>query len=466
MRSLRARLLLVTLLVAGLAVLVTALLSRKVVTTELNRYVNTGPPVKLDPIADAVTAFLLAGGAPARIDSVLTARARNAGRALALVGPDNRITASSLPRFLGAEVRHGPDGRMQIRGAPDSPGAGLVLELVNPPQADVPFPDAGTHSHLVALPEPDRGLANPRPMLGRVSRGLWVAALIAFAVGALLMSVVSARMTGPIGALTHAARRMAAGDLTPRVTPRGDDEIAGLSRSFNAMAEALERSRALRRQMTHDVAHELRTPLTNLRAQIEAMQDGLLPSDGKSLASLHEEVTLLARLIDDLQQLAEAESGALRIEPVAAPVHDALSGAAAGFRARAAERGITLTVEAPDDLTARADPVRLGQILRNLLENAFTHTGSGGRVRLAAHRAGDHVEFAIEDSGSGIAPEHLPHVFERMWRADASRSRATGGAGLGLAIVKQLVEIQGGTVGAASEPGRGTRITFALPAAG
>jgi two-component system sensor histidine kinase BaeS len=465
MRSLRARLLLATVLVAAVAVLATALLSRRVVTTELSRFVGVGAPVALAPIADALTSHLLAAGTLAGADSVLMQQARAIRRALILVGPEGRVTATSQPRLRDARIDFGPEGRMRLTGAPGTDAAGMVLELIAPPQADIPFPDSDRHSHLVLLPESDRGLGNPRPMLQRVDRGLWLAALIAIAIGALLMGVLSARMTGPIAALTDAARRMQSGDLSPRVPPRGDDEIATLTRGFNAMADALERSTALRRQMTHDVAHELRAPLTNLRAQIEAIQDGLLAPDPQAMVSLHEEVTLLARLIDDLQQLAAAESGALRIEPVAASVADALAGAAAGFRARATEHGVTLGVDAPDGLTVHADPVRLGQILRNLLDNAFAHTGAGGRVRLAARRDGDHIRFEVEDSGSGIAPEHLPHIFERLYRADPSRSRATGGAGLGLAIVRQLVEIQGGTVGAASEPGRGTCISFALPAA-
>jgi signal transduction histidine kinase len=465
MNSLRTRLLLATILVAAVAVLATSLLSRRIVTTELNRFVTSGGPVALGPIAQALASHLLATGTIDGADSILAQHARAAHRALILIGPDGRVTASSLPRFQGARVEYLPGGRMRITGATGTMAAGLVFELVNPPQADVPWPDAERHSHLAALPESDRGPGNPQPMLRRVDRGLWLAALIAIGIGALLMGLLSARVTGPIVALTGAARRMQEGDLTPRVTPAGSDEIAQLTRSFNAMADALERARALRRQLTRDIAHELRSPLTTLRAQVEALQDGLLPPDAGSFASLHEEITLLARLIDDLQQLAEAESGALRLDPAAVAVRDALESAAAGFRARAAHEEIALAVDAPADLAVHADPVRLGQILRNLLDNAFAHTGRGGRVRLAAGPADGRVAFEIEDSGAGIAREHLPHVFERLYRADPARSRATGGAGLGLAIVKQLVEIQGGTASAASEPGRGTRISFSLPAA-
>jgi two-component system sensor histidine kinase BaeS len=318
---------------------------------------------------------------------------------------------------------------------------------------------------LLVLPEADVPQAGARPFQRTVDRGFVLGGLLAIAIGAALMGLLASRITGPIEALTSAVHKMEGGDLSPRVSVHGDDEVATLARAFNGMAGSLDRAQALRRQLTADVAHELRTPLANLRGQIEAIQDGLLAPDAAALASLHEEVAILARLVDDLQQLADAESGALRLEAIAVPVRAALENTAAGFQLDAAARTVTIDVDADAALTARVDPVRLGQILRNLVANALTHTPAGGRIRLTASREGATVAFAVEDTGTGIAPEHLPHVFERFYRADPSRTRATGGAGLGLAVVRQLVIAHGGTVAAASEPGRGTRMTFTLPAA-
>jgi signal transduction histidine kinase len=461
MGSLRVRLLLATVLVAAVAVLATALLSRRVVTSELNRYVFSRETVDFVPVTRALDQHRSQTGSYAGSESVLARFAGELGRGLLVADPEGRVIAASSPLFRGARVESAAAGHLRILA-----GAGMVLELKSPPQAVLNGAPGKPEARLIATPEPDHRATPPTPpLLRRVDRGLWLAALIAIALGTILMGFLTARMTGPIAALTAAAHRMQSGDLTPRVAAHGSDEIAGLARSFNAMADALQRSTAQRRQLTHDVAHELRTPLTNLRAQVEALQDGLLAPNAAALASLHEEVTLLARLIDDLQQLAEAESGTLRLATGPVAVRDALAGAAAGFQARAVEHGIELVVDAPADATAQADAVRLGQILRNLLDNSFAHTSRGGRIRLAARPDGSRVEFVVEDSGAGIAPEHLPHVFERLYRADPSRSRATGGAGLGLAIAKQMVEHQGGTIGAASEPGRGTRISFSLPAA-
>jgi two-component system sensor histidine kinase BaeS len=230
------------------------------------------------------------------------------------------------------------------------------------------------------------------------------------------------------------------------------------------MAESLSNTERQRRQLTSDVAHELRTPLTNLRAQIEAIEDGLARPDAAVLRSLHEEVILLARLADDLQELTLTESRALRLDREALPVAPALESAATALRARANERGVALSVEPAPGLVVDADPGRLAQVLRNLLENAVGHTPSGGVVTMSAHAEGARVAIEVSDTGDGIEPEHLPNVFERFYRADPSRSRASGGAGLGLAIVRSLVEAHGGEVRIASEIGRGTRVTLYFPA--
>jgi signal transduction histidine kinase len=257
------------------------------------------------------------------------------------------------------------------------------------------------------------------------------------------------------------------------VTIRSRDEIGELARAFNAMAGALEHNEALRRRLVADVAHELRTPLTNLRAQIEALEDGLEEPDGEALRSLHEETMLLARLTDDLQDLALAEAGRLPLHRERLDAGAALRAAAAAIRPRVAARDVAVAVEVADDTPAvEADAARVAQILRNLLENALAHTPQGGTIVLSAGPAAAPagaaapsaaVEIAVADSGPGIAAEHLPHLFDRFYRADASRTRGTGGSGLGLAIVRQLAELHGGSVRVESPPGRGARFTVTLP---
>jgi signal transduction histidine kinase len=269
-----------------------------------------------------------------------------------------------------------------------------------------------------------------------------------------------------VDALTAAVRRMGAGDLDQRVPVVADDEVGELARAFNAMAGNLARTEQLRRTMVADVAHELRTPLTNLRGYLEAIQDGVAPPDAEVIASLHEEAIHLSRLVDDLQDLALADAGQLPLERRPIAVADVVGPVTRLVAPRAAAAGVAVEADLQPGLPAvEADPLRARQIVHNLLGNAVRHTPAGGAVRVRARRAADGVEVTVADTGEGIPPEHLPHVFERFYRADRSRSRATGGAGIGLAVVKQLVEAHGGRVGVESTPGRGTTLRFTLPVA-
>jgi signal transduction histidine kinase len=264
--------------------------------------------------------------------------------------------------------------------------------------------------------------------------------------------------------LTAAVRRMEAGDLSQRVEITSRDEIGDLARAFNLMADGLARLEELRRQLVTDVAHELRTPLSNIRGYLEALQDGVVEPDRRIVDSLHEETMLLNRLVDDLQELSLAEAGQLRLDRHPVALADVVDRAVEAVRPRAAAKGVELQVDLPEDLPlVDVDPRRIGQVLRNLLDNGLTHTGPGGEIGIAARASGQWVEVSVRDTGTGIAAEDLPYVFDRFYRADRSRSRATGGAGLGLAIVKQLVEAHGGRVEVESEVGRGTEFTFTVP---
>jgi len=261
---------------------------------------------------------------------------------------------------------------------------------------------------------------------------------------------------------------MQQGDLTQRVEVRSHDEIGQLAQAFNAMADGLAQTEQLRRTMVADVAHELRTPLTNLRGYLETLRDGVAEPRRETIESLHEESVLLSHLVDDLQELSLSEAGGLTLRREPSDVGGLLRAAAAAVQSRALERGIQVELASLPELPlVDVDPQRVGQVLRNLLANALTYTAAGGRVRLtAAERNADLVNIEVSDTGCGIDPKHLPNVFERFYRADPSRARATGGAGIGLALVKQLVTAHGGTVGVVSTPGQGSRFSFTVPTAG
>jgi len=297
-----------------------------------------------------------------------------------------------------------------------------------------------------------------------VNRALLLIALAAGLVAALLILGLSRRILAPVEALTAVVRRMAAGDLDQRVAVTSRDELGELAHAFNTMADGLARLEMLRRNMVTDVAHELRTPLSNIRGYLEALRDGVLEPEPGLVNSLHEEALLLNRLVDDLQDLALAEAGRLRLEREPTDLAPVVAWALDRLRPQAAERQIALRVDLAESLPpVDADAGRVGQVLHNLLHNALLHTPADGEITVTAQVGGLWVQVGVRDTGVGIGPGDLPHVFERFYRADKSRSRATGGAGLGLAIARQLVEAHGGQIKVESQVGRGTQFTFTLP---
>jgi signal transduction histidine kinase len=290
---------------------------------------------------------------------------------------------------------------------------------------------------------------------------------VAGLVGLLLTYFLSRSILRPVDELTAAARAMEKGDLSQRVTVRSKGELGELANAFNAMAEGLTRLEQLRQNMVTDVAHELRTPLSNVRGYLEALRDGVVEPTAETIASVHEEAMLLNRLVDDLQELAMAEAGQLKLVRQPVDLKVVAEKAIQSLKAQAAEKDVIMEICLPDDLPlVEADAERLGQVLRNLLKNAIFNTPSGGKITIQARIVDSQVEVSVQDNGLGISAEHLPYVFERFYRVDQSRARSTGGAGLGLAIVKQLVEAQGGQVGIDSQVNIGTRITFTSPIAG
>jgi two-component system, OmpR family, sensor histidine kinase BaeS len=285
-------------------------------------------------------------------------------------------------------------------------------------------------------------------------------ALLAFAGTALL----SRRVLRPIASLTAAAGRLGRGDLASRVAVVGSDEVAELGRSFNRMADSLQRGEERQRRLVADVAHELRTPLANLRGYLEALKDGVIEPDPELFTSLHEEAVLQQRIVNDLQDLALAEAGTLAYHRTIIDLAEVLETTRAAHHAVAESAGVRLAVATPGPAQVYADPDRLRQVLGNLVTNAIRATSAGGSVTLSSAVDGTAVVVRVADTGTGIAPASLPSVFDRFWRADSARGRRTGGSGLGLSIARQIVTDHGGTITVASQLGVGTTFTITLPA--
>ncbi|MCK4274412.1 MAG: HAMP domain-containing protein [Dehalococcoidales bacterium] len=292
---------------------------------------------------------------------------------------------------------------------------------------------------------------------------LW-AGLLAVGIALLLTFILSRRILAPVKALSSAAREFGKGNFSRRVDSKGKGEVGELARSFNSMADNLEHTERLRRDMVADVAHELRTPLSNLRGYLEAIKDAVIKPDEATIHSLNEEASTLSRLIDDLQELSLADAGELKLIIQPEDVSRLIKETVTALQAKAAAKGLTISADLPDGLPeVNIDSHRIRQVLHNLLENAVAHTGQGGRITVTARHRDDKVYISVADTGEGIPADDLPMVFERFYRVDKSRARATGGSGLGLTIARRLVEAHGGTIDVESQPGQGSTFTFTLP---
>jgi len=290
---------------------------------------------------------------------------------------------------------------------------------------------------------------------------LIAAAIVAIVLAAAVSMAVGRRLARPLREIGAAARRIAAGDYASRVPRTGPEEITSLADSFNQMAEAIEAQERMRREFIANAAHELRTPLTNIQGYLEALRDDVVRAEPAAFDSLLEEAQRLVRLSRSLDTLAEGDAAgpaALVDVDVAASVRAAVELAQPSVLAA----GLSLAVDVPASLPARADPDGLAQVLSNLLQNAIRYTPAGGAVTVRASARPDDVLVAVVNTGPGIPAEDLPHVFERFYRVEKSRDASRGGAGIGLAIAKQIVEAAGGRVGAESGAGS-TRFWFTLP---
>lgn len=255
------------------------------------------------------------------------------------------------------------------------------------------------------------------------------------------------RFVHPLADVIYAAHAVANGDLQTRIPTRGPQDLRSLSNSFNEMASSLERSDRERRSMLADIAHELRTPLSVIRGRLEGIVDGIYSENGPQVSMALEQTYILGRLVEDLRLLTLAETRQLPFDKSNVDLGELIERVLSIFSAEAQEKGISLSFsQKSGNLIAFVDPQRIEQVISNLIENDLRYVPDGGKVWVTAGEIPGGVQIAVNDNGAGIPGEDLPYIFDRFWRKDKSRSRATGGTGLGLAIAKQLVEAQGGTI--------------------
>lgn len=300
--------------------------------------------------------------------------------------------------------------------------------------------------------------------LDATHRSLIWATLATLALAVILSFLLTKKVLTPLSQMTGITRKIATGDYTAQVRISSTDEVGELAIAFNQMAESLQRVEQLRKTMVIDVAHELRTPLTNIRGYIEALRDGVVAPSKETFESLHEEMLRLAKLVEDLLQLARADASRGTLHPQRINLQELVLQILDLIQPQFAAKGIVVEAELSNaEGQIMADPEKLSQVFRNLLQNAWQYTPDGGNVRVSAERLPGRIKIAFANTGDGIAEEDLPFIFERFYRGEKSRSREHGGAGIGLAIVKELVEAHRGEVGAENTPTE-TRVWFTLPA--
>jgi two-component system OmpR family sensor kinase/two-component system sensor histidine kinase BaeS len=442
------------LIVAASAVGVAALMANRITTRQFEIYVSQGKQARAERLAPEFAAYFARTGSWDGVDAWWAAlthdpsSGRGTGRGLGqgsgassdrllLADAGGRVILDSQDDLLGRQM---PDQELSV-GMPIEVGGDIVGTLVVAAEGTV-------HESLEA------------EFLNQVNRSLVWAGVAAGVVALVLGLVLARQLSAPIRDLTGAAHRLAGGEMT-QVQVRSDDEIGELGDAFNFMARSLAQQETLRRNLMADIAHELRTPLTVIRSDLEALLDGVYEPTPETLASLQEETLLLARLVDDLRALAQAEAGQLRLEREPLDLAELLGGVATGFELQARSQGQELRLDLPLDLpTVDADPQRVRQVTANLISNALRHAPDAGKVVISAQALPAQVQVSVADDGPGIAPEDLPSVFERFWHGTQPRAQ---GSGLGLTIARELVRAHGGRIWVESEPGQGSTFSFTLP---
>ena len=457
MNRLWVKLTLAFLAISLAAIGVVAAISLRTTGEQFRRYVVASGMMSQAGWAETLTSYYAANGSWAGVDAVLAQLGPGGGMgrgwgAMGMAGPNFAVTDTAgrvLASRTGELVGETLPADVVAQGLPLTLNGQPIGTLLNVRPADVALDAQG------------------QAFLRQVQTSLLWAALLAAALSLGLGVLISRVLTAPRARLTRASQAIAGGDLSQRVPVAGAnrDEIGDLGAAFNGMASSLAEAETLRKNLIADISHELRTPLAVVQGNLQAILDGVYPLEMAQVAGVYDETLLLTRLVDDLHELALAEAGQLR--PERAPVDlAALARTAVGQFGPAAEAaGVRLALSTAEDAPAvLGDADRLAQVLRNLLSNALRHTAAGGQVAVQVSRAGEQAEIRVADTGTGIAPEDLPYVFDRFYRGDKGGSRRGGGAGLGLAITRQLVAAHGGRIAVASQAGAGATFTVTLPA--
>jgi signal transduction histidine kinase len=401
--------------------------------------------------------YYLASGSWSGAQSIVIQLAAIENERIILTDSKDVVVADSQNELIGKQYKTDDSGMSLYL----SMGMGSMFPPANSTAQSSPNSTVLFGTLYIAIPGPSLiGLY----LSSAINRFLIFGALLAIGIALIFTFVISQRITSPIRVLTTTARKLGQGDFSQRVSISSRDEVGELARTFNSMAGDLERIEKLRRDMVADVAHELRTPLANISGYLEAIQDDVVKPDAATIASLSEETALLSRLVDDLQELALADAGELKLVRQPESILQLVEQSVKAVQVSAVEKGLEITTVLPTDLPlVNIDYHRISEVLHNLLTNSIKHTTGRGKISIQVERSGQFIKVTVTDNGEGIPAADVPYLFERFYRVDKSRTRNGGGSGLGLTITKRLVEAHGGTIGVQSELGKGSSFFFTVP---
>ncbi|MFW5688388.1 MAG: sensor histidine kinase [Spirochaetota bacterium] len=481
--SLHARVMLVigpTLIVAAL---ILALALRQQTVSQFVVYLSSQEQLeRLEPhdrfllrfYADRIAGVMTASE-PAGITRIVDIMASTVERSIVVARNRDEFYASSRLREMELDLAVTANGILIATIEDDAQGIQAELELAPVVSEEItPFTvddsRTGDIARVYAVPSlTPRNADSEARFVSRTTQTIVVLTAASAAVMILLIGLVVTGALQPIRVLTDAVNDLRHGGMPEPVAVEGPREVTELANAFNEMTRAIRDTEQSRVRLLADISHELRGPLSNLRSQVEAIQDGLMPADEASVSSLHEDTMLLTRLVEDLHQLTLADTSALRMDFSAASPRELVASALSPLRGSLARAEIELDVDVPEHLPAvRADLQRFSQVLRNVLSNAVRYS-AGGSVRLSARTGHDDasvVVFEIADTGGGVAEEDLERIFERFYRPDPSRARSSGGSGLGLAIARAIVNAHGGEIRARANRPHGLVVTITMPRAG
>jgi two-component system sensor histidine kinase BaeS len=382
--------------------------------------------------------------------------------------------------WVGVErlYNRGHDGGRPLFFSIADPNGIIVVAGMNHHPGEIARPDEFNTGRLIQVNGETVGILllnnppNRNPLedefIRRLSQSVYLSAIGTLLIAFILGAILSRTITRPIRELTKATHEMAGGKFGQQVPVRSRDEIGELTSSFNKMNDDLAHSFNLRKQMTADIAHELRTPLSLIIGHAEAVHDGVLPPSKENFEIIREEADRLEQLVNDLRTLSLADAGELSADFQPVEINKLLGDIKAHYMVRFNQKRIILDLD-PASVTLRVkanlDPIRFSQVLMNILDNALRYTPEEGHVAISIKQDGERVEINIQDSGGGVTPEDAAHLFDRFYRADASRTRDSeaGGSGLGLAIAKSIVEMHKGKIWAESEKGKGLKVIIQIP---